>query len=76
MWQLDKEPESGHLRIRHTYTVKNFKKSIELMERIAQVAEQEGHHPDLHLEVSHCPSRCSCSRWLALVTSLSKLPER
>ncbi len=30
--------------------VRNFKAGLELFQRIAQVAEAEGHHPDLHLE--------------------------
>lgn len=30
--------------------VRNFKAGLELMVRIGAVAEEEGHHPDLHLE--------------------------
>lgn len=30
--------------------VRNFKSGLELFERIGAIAEEEGHHPDLHLE--------------------------
>lgn len=45
LWQLD---ASGKL-IRRDYLMKNFLAGIELMGKIAQVAEEENHHPDLHL---------------------------
>ncbi len=44
-WQLD---PSGKL-IRREYVLKNFLAGIQLMTKIAQVAEAENHHPDLHL---------------------------
>lgn len=44
-WQLD---PSGKL-LRRDYLMKNFLAGIELMGKIAQVAEQENHHPDLYL---------------------------
>lgn len=31
------------------YKVRNFNAALELMKRIGEVAEAEGHHPDLHL---------------------------
>lgn len=37
-------------RIRKDWTVKNFMAGIEFFNRVAEVAEQDGHHPDLHLE--------------------------
>ena len=37
-------------RIRKDWTVKNFRAGIEFFRRVAEVAEAEGHHPDLHLE--------------------------
>jgi 4a-hydroxytetrahydrobiopterin dehydratase len=37
-------------RIRKEWVVKNFVAGIEFFDRVAQVAEAEGHHPDLHLE--------------------------
>jgi 4a-hydroxytetrahydrobiopterin dehydratase len=38
------------LRIRKDWTVKNFTAGIEFLGRVAELAEEEGHHPDLHLE--------------------------
>ena len=37
-------------RIRKEWVVKNFLAGIDFFQRIAKLAEAEGHHPDLHLE--------------------------
>jgi 4a-hydroxytetrahydrobiopterin dehydratase len=37
-------------RIRRQWTAKNFNAAIAFFNRIAELAEREGHHPDLHLE--------------------------
>ena len=37
-------------RIRRTWVARNFVAAIAFFDRIAALAEQEGHHPDLHLE--------------------------
>ena len=37
-------------RIRKDWVVKNFTAGIDFFQRVAQLAEDEGHHPDLHLE--------------------------
>ena len=37
-------------RIRRDWQAKDFEKAMEFLSRVAQVAELEGHHPDLHLE--------------------------
>lgn len=37
-------------RIRRTWTVRNFMAGIEFFSKVAALAEEEGHHPDLHLE--------------------------
>jgi 4a-hydroxytetrahydrobiopterin dehydratase len=36
-------------RIRREWRVKNFMAAIRFFNRVADVAEEEGHHPDLHL---------------------------
>lgn len=36
--------------IRREWMVKNFMAGIEFFEKVAALAEEEGHHPDLHLE--------------------------
>lgn len=35
--------------ISRQYTMKNFMAAIELTEKVAELAEQEQHHPDIHL---------------------------
>ena len=37
-------------RIRREWTARNYQAAIDFFVRIAALAEQEGHHPDLHLE--------------------------
>ena len=37
-------------RIRKEWVVKNFMAGIDFFNRCAEVAETDGHHPDLHLE--------------------------
>ena len=40
----------SRLRLTPAWQVRNFKAGLELFQRVAVVAEEEGHHPDLHLE--------------------------
>ena len=37
-------------RIRKDWTVKNFMAGMDFFNRVAEVAEEDGHHPDLHIE--------------------------
>jgi 4a-hydroxytetrahydrobiopterin dehydratase len=37
-------------RIRKDWTVKNFMAGMDFFNRVAQIAEEDGHHPDLHIE--------------------------
>ena len=37
-------------RIRKDWTLKNFMAGIDFFNGVAELAEDEGHHPDLHLE--------------------------
>jgi len=45
-WELTQEGE----RICKGWAVKDFIAGMTFLERVAELAEQEGHHPDLHLE--------------------------
>jgi 4a-hydroxytetrahydrobiopterin dehydratase len=45
-WKLVHDGE----RIQRAWTVRNFMAGIEFFNRVAALAEDEGHHPDLHLE--------------------------
>jgi 4a-hydroxytetrahydrobiopterin dehydratase len=38
-----------HLLLTRTFKFKGFMPGVELIDRIAPIAEEEGHHPDLHL---------------------------
>jgi 4a-hydroxytetrahydrobiopterin dehydratase len=40
----------GGKRIRKDWVVKNFMAGIQFFDDVARLAEDEGHHPDLHLE--------------------------
>jgi 4a-hydroxytetrahydrobiopterin dehydratase len=44
-WTLS---EDG-IRIRREWVVKNFMAAMDFFQRVAALAEEEGHHPDLHL---------------------------
>lgn len=45
-WSLT---ENGQ-RIRKAWRVKNFMAGMRFFDQVAQLAEADGHHPDLHLE--------------------------
>ena len=45
-WRLT----NGGLRIRKEWIMRNFAAAIAFFDRVADIAENEGHHPDLHLE--------------------------
>jgi 4a-hydroxytetrahydrobiopterin dehydratase len=44
-WQLTTDQK----RIRREWKVKDFRTALDFFNRVGQVAEQEDHHPDLHL---------------------------
>lgn len=44
-WQFT----DGGQRIRREWVVKNFMAALDFFDRVAKLAEEEGHHPDLHL---------------------------
>jgi pterin-4a-carbinolamine dehydratase len=46
-WKAEKA--DGHLRLTKTVKFKGFMPGVELVNRIAPIAEAEGHHPDLML---------------------------
>lgn len=45
-WRLTADGQ----RIRRDWQAKNFLAAIDFFRRVADLAESEGHHPDLHLE--------------------------
>lgn len=44
-WELLSGPD----RIRRTWVVRNFLAGMQFFDKVSEVAEAEGHHPDLHL---------------------------
>lgn len=44
-WELSPDAKA----IRRVYTMKDFSAAVEFVNRIAGIAQQEDHHPDLHL---------------------------
>jgi 4a-hydroxytetrahydrobiopterin dehydratase len=45
-WRITHDGE----RIRKDWVVKNFMAGMDFFNRVAEIAEADGHHPDLHLE--------------------------
>jgi 4a-hydroxytetrahydrobiopterin dehydratase len=45
-WVIDADTK----QISRAWTVRNFTAGIEFFNKVAALAEEEGHHPDLHLE--------------------------
>jgi 4a-hydroxytetrahydrobiopterin dehydratase len=48
-WQLN---PNGHLE--RTYSFKDFAEAMALANKVADIAESEGHHPDLHIAWGKC----------------------
>jgi len=56
-------------RIRKDWTVKNFMAAIDFFNKIAQIAEDDGHHPDLHLQQYR---KVSIELWTHAIGGLSE----
>jgi len=56
-------------RIRKDWTVKNFMAGMRFFERVAAVAEEDGHHPDIHLEAYR---KVSIELWTHAIGGLSE----
>lgn len=41
-------------RIERKFTFKNFKKALEFTNEVGRIAEEEKHHPEIHLGWGHC----------------------
>jgi 4a-hydroxytetrahydrobiopterin dehydratase len=55
--------------ISRSWTMKNFMAGVDFFNEIACIAEQEGHHPDLHLEGYR---RVTVSLWTHAIGGLSE----
>lgn len=45
-WQIEQGPD----RITRSWKVRNFSAGMQFLNRVAELAEEEGHHPDVHIE--------------------------
>lgn len=63
-WEVLSDPD----RIRKCWTVKNFVSGMEFFRQVMEIAEQEGHHPDLHL-VNY--RKVSIEIWTHAISGLS-----
>jgi 4a-hydroxytetrahydrobiopterin dehydratase len=45
-WLLLRE---GNHKLRRQFTFNNFQDSMEFINKVAKIAEQEGHHPDIYI---------------------------
>jgi 4a-hydroxytetrahydrobiopterin dehydratase len=50
MERVDPGWHLGGKRIAREFTLKDFKAAMGLINKVAVIAEREGHHPDIHLE--------------------------
>lgn len=44
----DWEVVDGH-RLRKSYRFRNFREALDFTNRVGELAEEQGHHPDIHL---------------------------
>ena len=56
-------------RIRKDWTVKNFLAAMDFFNKVADIAEEDGHHPDLHLEQYR---KVSIELWTHAIGGLSE----
>ncbi|MBN2156830.1 MAG: 4a-hydroxytetrahydrobiopterin dehydratase [Candidatus Lokiarchaeota archaeon] len=49
-WELNHE---GIHRISKKFIFKDFKESMQFVTAVADLAEEEGHHPDIHIYYNH-----------------------
>ncbi len=47
-WEADRNRS-----IKRDFSFKDFKSGMDFANRVAAIAEEEGHHPDLHIYYSH-----------------------
>ncbi len=49
-WKISRD---GIHRISKEFTFDSFEAGIEFVNRVAELAEREGHHPDMHVSYKH-----------------------
>ena len=48
-WTLVKPEDGGTQRIQKKFEFKNFREALAFVNKVGEIAEAEGHHPDIHL---------------------------
>jgi 4a-hydroxytetrahydrobiopterin dehydratase len=48
-WKLDLEAGAGSAGLHKHCKFKNFAEAIKFINHVANIAEEQGHHPDIHL---------------------------
>ena len=64
-WELTNDGQ----RIRREWVVRNFMAAMDFFNRVAELAEDEGHHPDLHLVGKAKPK----NRWIQHARQLKRI---
>lgn len=64
-WEIERQ---GIHKISKTISLTNFKAIINLVNRIANIAEEEGHHPNLHI---HAYKKLTCELYTHAIGGLS-----
>lgn len=71
-WAVQEDAD-GRLHLHRQWRAKNFLAGLELCRRFGDVAEAEGHHPDLHLTGdSHVKKRICCLKTPACQPSMPR----
>ena len=65
-WRLTDDGQ----RIRKNWKMRNFRAAMALLNQVAELAEAQGHHPDLHLEQYR---HVSIAIWTHAIGGLSEL---
>ncbi|GIW65501.1 MAG: putative pterin-4-alpha-carbinolamine dehydratase [Candidatus Parcubacteria bacterium] len=47
-WELVREEGKPH-KIRKKFEFKDFKEAMEFVNKVAEISEEEGHHPDIYI---------------------------
>lgn len=63
-WELIRDDE---MKIRKKFKFETFRKAIEFVNKVAEIAEQEGHHPDIFISYS----KVSITVWTHAIGGLS-----
>jgi 4a-hydroxytetrahydrobiopterin dehydratase len=48
-WKLDLAAGAGSAGLYRYYKLKNFAEALKFVNQVAEIAEKQGHHPDIHL---------------------------